>query len=65
MVNGLNNPILEKNLGCIRRYNPKLAEDLLKISELKNNFELVETQFKEPNLVYNGLHLHSQEGAER
>ncbi len=58
------NPILDKNLECIAAYNPKLAEDLLKITSLSGSFELVETNFKEPNLVHNGIPLHSQNGAD-
>lgn len=60
----LETSVLEKNLECIERYNPKLKEDLMKLPHLTNSFELTETELKEPNLLYNGLPLHSQKGAE-
>lgn len=58
------NPTLDKNLECIKLYNPKLAEDLLNLPFLDNDIQLVETDLKEPNLTYNGLELHSKNGAE-
>lgn len=58
------NPILDKNLACISKYNPKLAEDLLKITTFAANFTLVETDLNETNLTYNGVELHSRLGAE-
>lgn len=58
------NPILDKNLECIKKYNPKLVQDLLNLPCLTNNIELTETDLKEPNLRYNLLPLHSQAGAE-
>lgn len=60
----LNNPILDKNLACIIQYNPKLVEDLISITALTNSISLIETDLKEPNMVLNGLLLHSQQGAE-
>lgn len=59
------NPILDKNLECIEKYNPQLKEKLLSLPYLTNNIELIETELKEPNLSYNGLPLHDQSGAER
>lgn len=58
------NPTLDRNLNCIARYNPKLKEDLLNLPHLTNSIQLIETNLKEPNLLYNGLPLHSQDGAE-
>lgn len=58
------NPIFDKNLECIAKYNPKLTEKLLNLPDFINRFELVETELKEPNLSFNGLPLHSQENAE-
>lgn len=58
------NPILDKNLECISKYNPKLKEKLLNLSELTTNIELIETELKEPNLLYDGVPLHSQQGAD-
>lgn len=59
------NPTLDKNLERIARYNPKLAQDLLNLPYLTNKIELVQTNLNEPNLTYNGLPLHSQEGAQK
>lgn len=58
------NPILDKNLECIAKYNPELKEKLLNLKCLTNTIELVETKRQEPNLTYNGVYLHSQDGAE-
>lgn len=58
------NPILDKNLECINRYNPSLVKALLELPYLTNDIQLVETEKKEPNLTFNGLPLHSQNGAE-
>ena len=58
------NPILDKNLECIAKYNPKLSEKLLNLPYLTNSIELIETELAEPNLSYNGLPLHDQRGAE-
>lgn len=57
------NPILDKNLESIARYNLALKEKLLNLSSLTNDIQLIETNFKEPNLSYNNLPLHSQIGA--
>lgn len=58
------NPILDKNLEVIEEYNPALKEKLLNLPYLTNDIQLVETSLKEPNLTYNGLPLHSPNGAE-
>lgn len=58
------NPVLDKNLECIARYNPKLKKDLLGLPYLTHSIKLIETELKEPNLAYDGLALHSQTGAE-
>lgn len=58
------NPIFNKNLKCIGKYNPALKDKLLKMPDLINKFEVVETNQKEPNLIFNGLPLHSAENAE-
>lgn len=57
-------PILNKNLDCIERYNPKLKQDLLAMSYLTNSIQLIETDLNEPNLTFNGLPLHNPKGAE-
>lgn len=58
------NPILDKNLESIARYNLALKEKLLNLPYLTNDIQLIETSFTEPNLSYNNLPLHSQVGAE-
>lgn len=58
------NIILDKNLECIEKYNPQLKEKLLNLPYLTNDIQLIETNCKEPNLSYNGLPLHRQNGAE-
>jgi hypothetical protein len=58
------NPILDKNLECIGKYNPKLKENLRSLTSLNSNFELIDTEIKEPNLFYNGVPLHATNGAE-
>ena len=63
-MNTSGNPILDKNLECIGKYNPKLVQDILNLPCLTNSIELTETDLKEPNLNYNFLPLHSSTGAE-
>ncbi len=58
------NPIFEKNLECIGKYNSKLKDKLTAMSELTQQFELVETELGEANLSFNCKPLHSQKGAE-
>lgn len=58
------NPVLDKNLECIERYNPKLKKDLLDLPYLTHSIKLIETELKEPNLTFDGFALHSQTGAE-
>ena len=58
------NPVLGANLACISRYNPKLSEKIIKITELKNEIYFAQTVLNEPNLVYNGFVLHDLNGAE-
>lgn len=58
------NPTLDKNLECIEKYNPKLAQVIANLPYLTNNIQLIETNLKEPNLTFNGKPLHSQNGAE-
>ena len=58
------NPVLDANLACISRYNPKLSEKIIKITELKNEIYFAQTVLNEPNLVYNGFVLHDLNGAE-
>lgn len=58
------NPTLDKNLLAISRYNPKLMQDLVNLPYLNNKFDLIETELKEPNILFNGLPLHSQKGAD-
>lgn len=58
------NPILDKNLECIEKYNYQLKEKLLNLPYLTNKIDLIETKLKEPNLSYNDIPLHSQDGAE-
>jgi len=64
MVEKVTNPILDKNLEFIGRYNPKLKASLLELTSLSGNFELVETELKEPNIIFNGIPIHSPSGAE-
>lgn len=59
------NPTLEKNLECILKYNPSLVRELRELPHLTHDIQLVETNLKEPNLAYDGLPLHSQQGAEK
>lgn len=59
------NPILDKNLEAIARYNPQLSEKILKFDKLLSQVELTETKLKEPNLTYNFIPLHSNDGAEK
>lgn len=58
------NPILDKNLECINKYNSALVKKLLNLPFLSNDIQLIETELKEPNLSYNGAPLHSPKGAE-
>lgn len=58
------NPVLDKNLECIEKYNPKLKKDLLELPYLTHSIKLIETELKEPNLTYEGFALHAQSGAE-
>lgn len=58
------NPILDKNLESIEKYNPALKDKLLNLPYLTNDIQLIETVLQEPNLSYNNLPLHSQLGAE-
>lgn len=58
------NPTLDKNLECISVHNQILAENLLNLPCLTNDIQLIETELNEPNMSYNGLPLHSQNGAE-
>lgn len=58
------NPILDKNLEFIGQYNPTLKDKILNLPFLTNKIDLVETEAKEPNLLFNEFPLHSQEGAE-
>lgn len=57
------NPILEKNLEIIEKYNPSLKEKLLSLSSFENNIEFIETELKELNLSYNDLPIHAKSGA--
>lgn len=59
-----NNPILDKNLSFISKYNPKLTEKILKIDSLTKDISFVNTVLGEPNLLYNGEYLHNNYGAE-
>lgn len=61
---GSGNFLLNKNLKCIERYNPKLKEKLLNLPLSSNRIDFIETKLIEPNLSFNGIPLHSQEGAE-
>lgn len=58
------NPILDKNLEFIEKYNPQLKEKLLDLPYLTNKIDLIETKLQEANLIYNEIPLHSQDGAE-
>ncbi|MDD3237593.1 MAG: DUF115 domain-containing protein [Candidatus Gastranaerophilales bacterium] len=56
--------IFEKNLTAISRYDDELAKKIENIQKVDNNFELSETILKEPNLLYNGISVHSESGAD-
>lgn len=58
------NPVLDKNLDCIAKYNPDLKEKLLNLPYLTNQIDMIETDLKEPNLCFNGIPLHDPKGAE-
>lgn len=58
------NNILESNLKVIGKYNKKLVEKISALTSLQNNLSLCETVLKEPNLTYNTVPIHSQNGAE-
>lgn len=59
-----NNPVLDKNLSFISKYNPKLAEKIMQVESLTKDISFVNTVLNEPNLQYNGIFLHSNYGAE-
>ncbi|MBR2526124.1 motility associated factor glycosyltransferase family protein [bacterium] len=59
-----NNPILDANLECIARYNPELKSKIMQINSLKNDINFVNTILQEPNIMYNGVYLHNNYGAE-
>ena len=59
-----NNPILDANLACISKYNPNLKYKIMRITSLKNDISFVNTILHEPNLMYNGIYLHNNYGAE-
>ncbi len=59
------NPILDKNLECIAKYNEPLAHKILNLPDLVNRFELVNTEAGEANLLMNGIALHSTINAEQ
>lgn len=58
------NEILNANLNEIKRYNENLVSQILSINSLENNISLCETELKEHNLTYNGMPIHSQNGAD-
>ena len=58
------NSILEANLSAISKYNPELAAKIKSIEFLKANISITETNLKEPNILYNGIPVHAQDGAE-
>lgn len=59
-----NNPILEANLACIAKYNPELKHKIMSINSLKNDISFVNTVLQEPNIIYNGVYIHNNYGAE-
>ncbi len=59
-----NNPILEANLTCISKYNPDLKYQIMRIDSLKNDISIVNTILQEPNMMFNGVYLHNNYGAE-
>jgi len=58
------NPILDANLACISKYNPELKYKIIRINSLKNDISFVNTVLQEPNLMYNGVYIHNNYGAE-
>ena len=59
----MENKVLEKNLQAISRYDKNLADKILMFDFEKANIGAVETELKEFNVVFNGIPLHSQQGA--
>lgn len=60
----MNNPILDKNLECIKKYNPSLVQRIIDVKALSNNIYFGETELNEPNLFFNDIPIHSNLGAE-
>ncbi len=54
----------EKNCNQLSRYNPKLVRILKNITEITHDIKLAFNHFNEPILVYNGIPLHADKGAE-
>lgn len=59
-----NNPVLDKNLNYISKYNPDLAKKVMNIDYLKHDLKIVDTLLREPNMMYDGVYLHNNYGAE-
>lgn len=59
----MENKVLNANLNAIKRYDKSLADEILRINNIKSTFELVQNKNQEYNLLFNSIPLHSLEGA--
>ncbi len=59
----MENKVLNANLEAIKRYDKNLADEILRINNIKSTFELIQNQNSEYNILYNSIPLHSLEGA--
>ena len=59
----MENKVLNANLEAIKRYDKNIADEILRINNIKSTFELIQNQNSEYNILYNSIPLHSLEGA--
>ena len=59
----MENKVLNANLNAIKRYDKSLADEILRINNIKSTFELVQNKNQEYNLLFNSIPLHSLESA--
>ncbi len=59
----MENKVLNANLNAIKRYDKSLADEILRINNIKSTFELVQNKNQEYNLLFNSIPLHSPESA--
>ena len=60
----MENKVLEKNLDIIRKYDKNLADRILMFDVEKSNILITKTDKDEYNLIYKGINLHNNQGAE-